>query len=261
MCLIVIAAQAHPNYPLVVAANRDEFFSRSTKVAGPWDETPKILAGRDLTAGGTWMGITLQGRFAALTNFREPGNTRPESPSRGKLVSDFLSGGASAMDYMNSLSEKMTTFNGFNLLCGTLTGGLWHLSNRAENTSPVKLGAGIYGLSNHLLDTLWPKVVRSKSELANALAALPSHRAIFDLLRDDSLHDDDQLPRTGISLEWERTLSASFVRTPNYGTRSSTVLSLDKHGVVRFDEQTWLPAAHPGNCERFCFRLPSIESS
>lgn len=262
MCLILLAWQAHPGYPLVVAANRDEFFARPTAAAGFWDEAPDILAGRDLSAGGTWMGITRQGRFAALTNFREPGKNRPQAPSRGKLVSDFLAGTMSAPDYLEKLSRTSAAYNGFNLLCGSQNQGLWHCSNRSESGEPHRLVAGIYGLSNHLLDTPWPKVAQGKSDLAKALAALPQDQPLFELLRDANVHQDDQLPRTGVSLEWERILSAAFViGMPDYGTRSSTVLCFDRQQFLSFDEQTWLPAGLPGNRRRFHLKLKDSESS
>lgn len=255
MCLILLAWQAHPRYPLVVAANRDEFFARPTAAADSWDDQPDILAGRDLSAGGTWLGITRQGRFAALTNFREPGNNRPDAPTRGKLVRDFLAGAMPATGYLDELSRRASAFNGFNLLCGSLTEGLWHYSNRSDSGKLHRLAAGIYGLSNHLLDTPWPKVARGKSDLAKALAALPKDQPLFRLLRDTDIHQDEQLPRTGVSLGWERILSAAFVVAPTYGTRSSTVVTVDGQDFLSFDEQTWLPGGLAGSRRRFHLKL------
>lgn len=258
MCLILLAWQAHPGYPLVVAANRDEFFLRPTAPLHYWDDAPQVLAGRDLAAGGTWMGITRQGRFAALTNFREAEKNRESTlaaPTRGRLVSDFLAGAMSAENYLAELAPRADAYNGFNLLCGSLDDRLWHFSNRDSRDQPHRLEAGIYGLSNHLLDTPWPKVAQGKSDMAKALAALPQETPLFELLHDENIHQDDQLPRTGISLEWERTLSAAFVRTPDYGTRSSSVLRLDRQGWVSFDEQTWHSAARLGNRNRYRFKL------
>ncbi|MFA7280013.1 MAG: NRDE family protein [Sterolibacterium sp.] len=256
MCLILIGLYAHDNFPLVVAANRDEFFSRPTTAAQFWDDAPDILAGRDLSAGGTWLGITRQGRFAALTNVREPGNALPDAPTRGKLVSDFLSGTSSARNYLEDLSRTANSYNGFNLLCGSLDEGLWHFSNRGLNSPPVQnLPAGIYGVSNHQLDTPWPKVAQGKSDLQRALNALPSEAGLVDLLRDENIYEDHMLPRTGVSLEWERTLSAAFVRTPSYGTRCCTVLCIDHEKRTAFDEQTFLPGARPGTRRRYRFKL------
>jgi len=241
---------------LVVAANRDEFFSRPTAAAQFWDDAPAILAGRDLSAGGTWLGITRQGRFAALTNFREPGNLLPVAPTRGKLVSDFLSGTNSAQTYLEDLSKMAKSYNGFNLICGSIDEGFWHFCNRSANSAVAKkLSAGIYGVSNHQLDTPWPKVAQGKSDLQHALNALPCEEALFALLRDENIYEDSRLPNTGVSLEWERTLSAAFVRTPTYGTRCSTVLRISNEKSVSFDEQTFLPGARPGNRRRFRFKL------
>lgn len=257
MCLILLAWQAHPSHPLVVAANRDEFFDRPTKPVHFWDDAPNILAGRDLSAGGTWMGITRQGRFAALTNFREPEKVRSDAPTRGRLVSDFLVGTMPAQDYLAELNSSPIAYNGFNLLCGTLDDGLWHFSNRNREGGHAfqRLEAGIYGVSNHLLDTPWPKVAQGKSDLARALTALPREAPLFELLRDENIHEDSELPRTGVSLDWERTLSAAFVRTQNYGTRSCTVLRVDQQKFVSFDEQTWLPGARSGSRTRYRFKL------
>lgn len=255
MCLILLAWQAHSSHPLVLAANRDEFFGRPTAAADYWIDEPNILAGRDLSAGGTWMGITRHGRFAALTNYREPGKNRPEAPSRGKLVSDFLVGSMSAASYLDELSPRADSYNGFNLLCGDIADELWHFSNRIEGRQPNRVAPGIYGLSNHVLDTPWPKVAQGKSNLADALAALPMERQLFELLRDPTIHHDDLLPRTGLSIEWERVLSAAFVRMPDYGTRSSTVLCLDAGRFLTFDEQSWLPGAKVGDRRRFRFNL------
>ena len=259
MCLILLAWQAHPEFPLVVAANRDEFFARPTVSGQFWNDSPNILAGRDLSAGGTWMGVTRNGRFAALTNFRDLEHHRAEALSRGRLVSDFLSGKTTPVDFLNDVAQRASAYNDFNLICGTLQGhdyDLWYFSNRSEAANvPRQLTPGIYGLSNHLLDTPWPKVVQKKSELTAALSALPQEALLFDLLRDERIHEDERLPRTGVSLEWERILSAAFVRSQDYGTRSSTVLLQDRNGFVSFDEQTFLLGAKPGNRSRFRFRL------
>lgn len=260
MCLILIAWRAHPRYPVVIAANRDEFFARPTAGAQFWGETAGILAGRDLTAGGTWMGVTRSGRFAALTNYREPEGKRADAPSRGALVKDFLKGTQSAEDYLASLEGRSDIYNGFNLICGTFDDGLWHFSNR-ETASANRLPPGIFGVSNHLLDTPWPKVAQGKSDLAAAMDALPSDKPLFELLRDDRIHEDDRLPRTGISLDWERILSAAFVRAPNYGTRSSTVLLLDREDGIVFDELGYLQGGAPGGRNRFSFRLEGRVSS
>ena len=250
MCLILLAWQAHPDYPLVVAANRDEFFSRRTAAADFWDDAPIVLAGRDLAAGGTWLGITRTGRFAALTNFRDPSRNKAGAPSRGELVRRFLTGRQNAQNYLAELEAEADRYNGFNLIFGDMN-GLWCFSNCGEGER--QLTPGIYGLSNHLLDTPWPKVALGKSALSAALQALPEEAPLFALLRDDRMAPDEALPRTGVSLDWERLLSAAFVRSPEYGTRSATVLLADRSDRVRFIEQTYLVGARPGERPEFAF--------
>lgn len=252
MCLILLAWQAHPDYPLVVAANRDEYFSRRTAAADFWSDAPDVLAGRDLEAGGTWLGVTRSGRFAALTNYRDPARNKTGAPTRGGLVSRFLEDGQPAENYLSELESSADRYNGFNLVFGDLD-GLWCFSNCGEGEQA--LVPGVYGLSNHLLDTPWPKVARGKSALNSALQALPNEAPLFALLRDDSIAPDEALPRTGVSLEWERLLSAAFVRSPQYGTRSATVLLRDRSGRVRFIEQGFLPDASPGERREFAFAV------
>jgi uncharacterized protein with NRDE domain len=252
VCLILLAWQAHPDYPLVVAANRDEFFARRTAAADFWEDAPEVLAGRDLEAGGTWLGITRSGRFAALTNYRDPSRNRSGMPSRGELVSRFLTGKQDAAAYLAELESSAGRYNGFNLVFGDPQ-GLWCFSNCGEGER--RLVPGIYGLSNHLLDTPWPKVVRGKSALGAALQALPEITPLFDQLRDDRIAPDEALPRTGVSLEWERLLSAAFIRMPGYGTRSSTVLLVDRQFRVRFAEQTFLPDGKAGERKEKDFLL------
>ena len=251
MCLILVAWRVHPGYPLVVAANRDEFFARPTAVAAPWRDARGVLAGRDLQAGGTWLGLGPGGRFAALTNYRDPATQRLDAASRGTLVADFLRGDQRVPAYVDRVSAYAADYNGFNLLCGDGDQLVWY-SN--VGGPPRELAPGVYGLCNHLLDTPWPKVQAAKSALREALAALPDDAPLFRLLRDDGIHADADLPRTGVSLEWERLLSAAFVRAPGYGTRSSTVVTLAADGWTTFDEQSWLEGAAPGPRVRYRFR-------
>lgn len=254
MCLILLAWRSHPDYPLVVAANRDEFFVRPTSPAAFWDEAPQVLAGRDLEAGGTWLGATRNGRFAALTNYRNPARMKQGAPSRGELVSRYLKGEQSAVAYLTELEAIADRYNGFNLLFGDLQ-ELCCFSNCGEGER--HLSPGIYGLSNHLLDTPWPKVARGKSALGAALQALPDEAPLLALLRDDSVAPDEELPRTGVSQEWERLLSAAFVRAPDYGTRSASVLLRDRAGSVRFIEQGFLPGGMAGERRDFAFKVPA----
>lgn len=248
MCLILVAWRVHHEFPLVVAANRDEFHARATAPAAFWKDHPQVLAGRDLAAGGTWLGITQDGRFAALTNFRDPANHRPYAPSRGRLVADYLCGDVNIDAYLDTIEAAL--FNGFNLLLGDghRLVAFSNVTNERHALTP-----GIYGLSNALLDTPWPKVGAGKTALEAAIAQLPEEHGLWALLHDDKAYPDEILPDTGIPLEWERLLSAAFIRGSDYGTRSSTVLTVSAGGVVTFDEQSWLPGGAVGERRRFRF--------
>ena len=237
MCLILFAYKSHPTYKLVVVANRDEFYKRNTQTAHWWEDHPEVLGGRDLQAGGTWMGITQTGKFAALTNYREPGNLNPHAPSRGDLVKNYLISQQSSFSYLNKINGE--AFNGFNLLVGG-PDELWCYSNRGFE--PQKLKPGIYGLSNHLLDSPWPKVEKGKKHLEAYIQEAhlyPQHA--FKLLHDPSLAKDEELPQTGVPLEWERRLSAMFIESPEYGTRASTVLLIDEENRVYYGEKSYVP--------------------
>ena len=250
MCLILVAWQVHPGYSLVVAANRDEFFARPTAPAGFWKDAPQVLAGRDLEAGGTWMGITRNRRFAALTNYRDPSQNRSGATSRGALVADFLTGDETPQAYLERTAALGNQCNGYNLLVSD-SQNLWWSSNMGGE--PRRLPPGVYGVSNHLLDTPWPKVGAGKTALAQALDGLPADEALFHLLQDDGIHPDEDLPQTGVPLDWERLLSSAFVKSSQYGTRGSTVLCVGQDGWTSFDEQTWLPGAKRGERLRYRF--------
>lgn len=250
MCLILFAYQLHPNYPLVLAANRDEFYQRPTEPVHWWLETPDLLAGKDLQAGGTWMGLTRSGRFAAITNVREPGRKTEQAKSRGLLPLDFLQGDVSASDFSAQLEQSRDQYNGYNLLFGEI-GDLHYFSNRHSQQS---LQPGLYGLSNARLDTGWPKVERGKEMLRQKLAQQKlSTDELQQILATTDIAPDDQLPDTGISLEWERLLSAICIQGENYGTRSSTVLLVDKQGHVCFHEKQIAP--HNSSESRIKFKL------
>ncbi len=224
MCLIVAAWRVHPDYPLVVAANRDEFHARPTASAARWADAPHVLAGRDLEAGGTWLGVTDGGRFAAVTNVREPG--KPQGPrSRGHLTRDFLTGVLSPRPFADGIAGS--DFSGFNLLLAD-TDTLCYRSNR--DGAARELPPGVYGVSNHLLDTPWPKLATAKASFVRALERLPDEQPFFELLADDEVVPDENLPATGLSLEWERRLSAVFVRSADYGTRASTLVLRRRDG-------------------------------
>jgi uncharacterized protein with NRDE domain len=240
MCLIVAACGMRADAPLLLAANRDEFFARPTEPARFWPEAPSILAGRDLEQGGTWLGMTRTGRIAAVTNFRDGTHQRTSRHSRGWLVRDFLLSDLSAEAFLESVHAARSQYDGFNLIVGT-GARLYYYSNRSAQLTA--LGAGVHGLSNHLLNTPWPKVERAKAQMA-ALTHVPPaglNDGMFALLSDDAQAPDDALPATGISLEWERLLSSAFIRSPGYGTRCSTTLLINAAGEVRFEERTFSP--------------------
>ena len=239
MCLIVVGWQAHPDYPLIVAANRDEFYARPTAIADFWDDAPEVIAGRDLEAGGTWLGITRSGRFAAVTNVREPG-ARQGIQSRGKMTQAYLAGRQSAADYVARID--MAQYSGFNLLIGDRD-SLWYCSNRGA--APQELAPGIYGVSNHLLDSPWPKLISARRRMAQALGSVPDHAPLFEILADDEIVPDAELPATGVPLEWERLLSAIFVRSASYGTRASTVILQATDGAISFEERSFGPGGEP----------------
>jgi uncharacterized protein with NRDE domain len=249
MCLIVLAWQAHPDFPLVLAANRDEFHHRATAPARFWPEAPELLAGRDLVAGGTWLGVTRSGRFAALTNYREPGAPRGEC-SRGLLVSSFLQGDAEPMTHAQAVMAEADRYSGFNLLLGE-GGELVVLSNRGM--PPRRLAPGVHALSNHLLDTPWPKVEKAHAGLA-AQQAAPDVDSLLRLLADADPAPDEYLPDTGVGLEMERMLSPLFIRSPRYGTRASTVLLMGRERI-RLVEQGFTDSG-PGERSDFEFDLP-----
>lgn len=236
MCLILAAWQAHPRYPLVIAANRDEFFRRSAAPAHWWPAQPDLLAGQDLEAGGTWLGVSRSGRFAALTNFRDPSSHRAGTPSRGQLVAGFLATSHTVVDALADLAQGSDAYNGFNLML--YDGKEFGVYESVGKTGHI-LGPGVYGLSNHLLDTSWPKVDQAKSRLARALHLLPDEHALIQLLRDDRPAADEKLPQTGVSLEWERLLSSAFIRANGYGTRCSTIVLFGHDGEVSFNEFSW----------------------
>jgi uncharacterized protein with NRDE domain len=238
MCLIVLALDAHPRHRLIVAANRDEFYARPTAPANWWSDAPGVLAGRDLREGGTWMGVTRAGRFAAITNYRETAPPRSGAPSRGALVADFLRGQMEARAYAEEVAARGGAYNGFNLLVGD-EGGVFYVSNRAEGVH--RLQPGVYGLSNALLDTPWPKVRRAKSALQSAVSSPEAdgwESGLWEMLGDRVIAADDHLPDTGVGADRERLLSAPFIASDVYGTRASTVLTIARDGEVTFVERS-----------------------
>lgn len=236
MCLVVFALHRHPDYPLIFAGNRDEFHQRPTE-AMHWWTNPRILAGRDRTAGGTWLGVTRDARFATVTNYRDPDEQRPEAVSRGQLVLDALLRRDMGR-HCETLEATGHRYNGFNLLWGD-PAGLYYYSNqdgRAQAVSP-----GIHGLSNGLLNTPWPKVRRVRQGMGRLLSAevAVTSDALLEMLSDPRPAEEDLLPDTGVPREWERLLSSPFIVSPAYGTRASTVVMMAADGTVSVRERTF----------------------
>nr|WP_221229555.1 NRDE family protein [Niveibacterium umoris] len=231
--MILLAWHVHPEFPLVVAANRDEFLDRPTLPAHRWHDHPTIFAGRDSRAGGTWMGITADCRFAALTNYRDPALHREDAASRGHIVRDALLS-KDISSFLESLRDARDRYNPFNLLVGDAQ-TLFCLESRGGSIQT--LPPGIHGLSNADLNTSWPKVETGKRRLAAVLPALPACERLFELLSDTEQAPDDALPATGVPIEWERMLSAACIRAPGYGTRSQTVVLWPKGGAAVLSER------------------------
>ncbi len=254
MCLLLIALNQHLKYRLVVAANRDEFYDRPTRRAAFWEDAPELLAGRDLKAGGTWLGITLAGKVAAVTNYRNPADLKPHAPSRGRLVIEFLRGIEPAGTYLGNLSGISDRYNGFNLIAGSVDNLFWY-SNRGGEVTP--LSRGFYGLSNHLLDTPWPKLEKAGNGLKRLLASSDELKPedIFTLLRDPMRPPEKDLPQTGVGMEWERILAPVFISSPTYGTRSSTVILVDRKNRVLFAERTFHSSGNDFREIRYRFGL------
>ena len=246
MCLLVLGWQAHPRYRLVVAANRDEYHERPAAALAKWPPPAGFLAGRDLRANGTWLGVDAARRFGVVTNFRELQPPRPGAPSRGELIPRFLgtAGAASPAQFFAALAHEAREYSGFNLLLADRA-SLWYASNRAQPFARA-LAPGIYGLANELLDTPWPKLERVRAGFTEWLAAraTPPAERLFALLADrtpaepaDSTDGRGQSASGGLPREWQRALAAPFVLNPTYGTRCSTVLLIEPGGALYLGER------------------------
>lgn len=239
MCLIIFTYDMHPRYRLIFAANRDEYYNRPTAPLCFWDDAPGILAGRDLKRNGTWLGVTRTGRIAAITNFREPGVQTENAPSRGHLVSNFLVSKESPNTFIEHVKSIGHRYNGFNLFIGDRA-ELFYYSNR--NNRVEKLNPGVYGVSNRFLDTPWPKVAKGKAYLKELVDNTDKidHEDLFDILKDSAYPPDNELPDTGVGLGWERILSPLFITSKFYGTRSSSVVLMDRSDRITFLERTFI---------------------
>jgi uncharacterized protein with NRDE domain len=253
MCSIFFAYNAHPEYRLILAANRDEFYERPTAAAAFWHDAPEILAGRDIVHGGTWLGVTKTGRFAAVTNYRDP-SAPTGNLSRGKLVGNFLRENLPVENYLKNTEQNAKKYSGFNLLAGSFDSPIGYFSNRGDGVKI--LDGGIYGLSNHLLDTPWQKVRRGKEALEKIVKKRKiSVENLFEILRDTEKASDADLPDTGIGIERERLLSSIFIETPIYGTRCSTALLIGNDGKISFIERTYRQSADNWKEAKFEFEI------
>lgn len=254
MCLLVMAVDCHPEYRLVIAENRDEFFNRPTEPASFWPDSPEVLAGRDLERGGSWFGVTRSGRWAVVTNYRDFYHRRYSRLSRGGLVRRFLENGEEIEAFRQSLNADDDHYAGLNFMAGD-QGKMFYFSNTGGGTRDI--GPGVYGLSNHWLDTPWPKVVAAKEELKRWLQAETTDvEPLFGLLADRHCAADSDLPDTGVGLDWERMLSARFVHGAEYGTRASTVYLVDRQGQAHFIEKSFDENGAEKGIKEFRFDLP-----
>lgn len=256
MCLILLGRDAHPEYPLVFAGNRDEFYERPSAPAAFWDDAPHVLGGRDLKAGGTWLGITRRGHWATVTNVRDQRPHRDDAPSRGRLVADYLKDEPSPKAYLQSVQAEADRYNGFNLLVGT-TENVFYFSNR--NGSPRPVSPGVHGVSNAQLDDPWPKVERGTSKLRTVLESEITTERLLGILNDRETAPDDELPSTGVGRDTERMLSPPFIEGERYGTRTSTVILVHRSGTVTFVERNF-DHGTPAEPRRFSFDVPSRQT-
>jgi uncharacterized protein with NRDE domain len=253
MCLILFAYRQHVDYPFIVIANRDEYYARPARDAHWWDDAD-IFAGRDLEAGGTWLGINQHGHFAAVTNVREPGGMSPGKVSRGELTRNYLSANQPAEEYLQQLSAHDQDYAGFNLVLADRQ-GMWFYSNRDHGIHQIE--PGIYGISNGGFDEPWPKLSSGKSELSALLTGSIDSAQLMEILTDHEIAEDHELPATGVSLDIERLLSSRFIRSPDYGTRACTVVTIDADQQVSFNEQNFADAEHSAELVQETFNITS----
>lgn len=253
MCLVTLNTQDHPQYKLIIAANRDEFYERPTEQATFWQDYPFILGGRDLQQMGTWLGITKSGRIAFLTNFRNPSTEKADKKSRGHIVKEFLTGTDEPVAFLEQLRIHKEEYNGFNFIAGNVD-SLYHYGNNELNITP--LSAGTHSISNGTLEAKWPKTMKAKKVLQEYVASTEqvAVESLFQQLNDRELAEDTVLPKTGVPLDLERNLSSIFIEIPNYGTRVSTVILVTWNNEVTFVERTFQQGQYK-NERRFDFTL------
>lgn len=253
MCLLTFAWKIHPKYKLIFASNRDEFYKRDTAPAQFWQDNPQVLAGKDLEAGGTWMGVAKNGRFTALTNYRDIANFKTNAPSRGMLTLDYLQGNDAPQTYLEGIFDRINDYNGFNLLVGN-TEELYYLSNYQNQITP--LPPGVYGLSNALLDSDWFKVQRLKQKFSELIDNEGvEHTALLDLMYDPTQANEEEVQRTGLPIEREIMLSPMFIKSPKYGTSSSATILMDYDNHISFTERVYQIETGEKTDQNFSFRV------
>ncbi|MDX1640928.1 MAG: NRDE family protein [Balneolaceae bacterium] len=254
MCLIVFSYKDHPRYPFILATNRDEFYDRPTEPAHVWNTSPKMLAGKDKKAGGTWLGISETGRFAALTNYRQMDDIKEDTTSRGIIVKDFLLSDSNPRKYLLELQNNGENFNGFNLIAGFFD-DLYYISNKKEGVYKIK--PGIHAISNAFLNTPWPKTEQASELFKNILdEEEPEEEHLFRMLQNDERYPIEELPDTGLPKETEKAVSSIFIKTDNYGTRSSTVVTFDDKRNVHFAERSYKAGSkNTDKTVRFDFKI------
>lgn len=252
MCLIFISYQKHPDYPLIIAANRDEYYARPTACASFWAQYPYVLAGMDMEHSGTWLGITRTGRLSCITNYRNPALNHESARSRGELTREFLTGKEPPTRYMQKVHSMRRQYNGFNLVAGDLA-NLYYCSSELDKIQAIS--PGNHGLSNGLLNSPWPKVVGGKQLFIECIQKKPDIECLMAMLADQTKASLDELPNTGIGLEMEHTLSSRYISTPLYGTRSSTVITVDKNHKVYFLEKNFAIEGGQDITREFRFKL------
>lgn len=239
MCLILFALNDNPKYKLILAANRDEFFNRPTLTADYWEENDSILGGRDVKSKGTWLGINKSGRFIAITNYRDPENERKDTLSRGELSNEFLNTEIDISSFVTKISKDKNKYNGYNLLLSDDSfENFHHYSNVSDQLSKIK--NGIHGLSNHLLNTPWPKVLKAKNSLKNTVKSKNVDiQEMIEILKNADVAPENSLPQTGISFDLEKKLSPVFISMKGYGTRCSTAILVSNNNDVTFKEVSY----------------------
>ncbi|XOV92384.1 MAG: NRDE family protein [Bacteroidota bacterium] len=254
MCLIVLGQNIHPKYKLILVANRDEFYLRPTQSAHFWEGDNKLLAGKDLEAGGTWMGINKFGHLAAVTNFRDPINYQNNKASRGQIPINFLNKETTAVKYIAHLRKQANNFNGFNLISLDKEKLIHYNNQLGEET---EISDGIHAISNASLDTPWPKVLRAKEKFNKVISAEFSHDDLIELMSDGQTADPRDLPDTGIPKDLEEAVSAICIRTEKYGTCSTTAITISHEGEVQFTEKSYPVGKRTEGVVRFTFAIES----